>query len=264
MAAQSKFYNTGGGELFFTPMVDGVLGTEVDFGQTENITFTSENETLEHDNTESCVVYEDISILKKVTGTLAIDTIEISPDMLTKAFLGTDYTVLMPPAAGTARTDVTVASFGDAYEISGFYLENIVVKDDTDTDTYVLNTDYTLSYNDKTGVSSITFIDGGSGGITVSDIIHIVADNLEYSSIRIEAFTQASIFGKLRFVSCAANGISYEYTFHKVSLLSSGDYALKSAEDFITLSFEGKMLASELITDPNLSKLFVINAVSKV
>ena len=64
---QSKYYNTGGGSLKFTPIVDGVLGTEEDFGQTENISFSTEIETLTHDNTETCTTYEDMNILKKVT-----------------------------------------------------------------------------------------------------------------------------------------------------------------------------------------------------
>jgi len=257
MAAQSKYYNTGGGELFFTPLVDGVLGTESDFGQTENVAFTSEIETLEHDNTESCVVYEDISILKKITGTLAIETLEISPEMLTKAFLGTNSSSTISADTAVARTSITVADFVTPVAISGKFLSNIVVKDDTDVVTYVENTDYTLSTNVKTNITTITFIEDT---ITVSDIIHIVADNAAYSEVVVETFTNSKIEGQLRFMSCAANGLSYEYLFHKVSLSSSGDYNLKSAEEFIKLSFEGKVLASELITDPNESKLFRITA----
>ena len=116
--------------------------------------------------------------------------------------------------------------------------------------------DYSLSTVNN--VTSITFITGGSGGIVATDVIHVTADNVAYNDIRIEAFIDSILEGQLRFVSRPANGLAYIYTFHKVSLLTSGDFALKSAEEFTTVSFEGDMLSSELITGEGESKLFKI------
>ena len=257
---QTKYYNTGGGSLKFTPIVNGVLGTEADFGQTENVAFSTEVETLKHDNTESCTTYEDMSILKKVTGTLNIETLEISPDMLTKAFLGTNNTisiVINAIATTPALGFVTATALDVAYPIGVKHLDvaTIVVQDDADTVTYVLDTDYTLStMND---VTYITFLTSG-GTITADDVLHITADNVAYNDVSIEGFTETKLEGVLVFNSCASNGISYVYTFHKVSLLASGDFALKSAEEFAKLTFEGTMLASDLITGDGLSKLFKI------
>lgn len=259
MSAQSKYYNTGGGELYFSKLVNGVLETEVAFGQTENITFSSEIETLKHDNTEGAVTVEDLSILKKVTGKLAIDTVEVSPDMLVRAFLGSNNSSAV--GANVIAVDatlgyVTATLLDTAYPIGVKYLDEatIVVKDATDITTYVLNTDYSLSTTN--GVTSITALTGGA--ITALAVIHVTGNNSAYSDILIEAFIDTKLEGQVRFVSKPANGVAYTYTFHKVSLLASGDFALKSAEEFATISFEGDMLASELVVGAGQSKLFKI------
>ncbi len=254
--AQTKYYNTGGGALYFTPIVDGSYTVEEDFGQTENVAFTTEQETLTHDNTEECVTFEDINILQKVTGELTIDTLEISPKMLTRAFLGTQYVSTVP--LGTAQTaSVTITTLGESYDIGTKYLSNVIVKDETDTETYVEGTDYTVNY-DK---GSITGIDGG--GISAGDIINITFDNAEYDSLRIEAFMNSKLEGRLRFEGCSSSGLNYVYTFHKVSLLASGDFNLKSPTEFQTLSFTGTMLASELVSGDGVSKLFKITSTEK-
>lgn len=260
MASQSKYYNTGGGSLKFTPIVNGVLGAEEEFGQTENIGFSTEIETLTHDNTETNVTYEDMNILKKVTGKLNIETLEISPVMLTRAFLGTNNTssVIADAIAGTASLGfVTATALDTAYPIGVKHLDTatIVVKDDTDVTTYVLGTDYTLSTVNN--VTMITFPTSG-GTIVATDVLHITADNSAYDDISIEGFIDSKLEGVLTFTSDTANGVSYVYTFHRVSILASGDYTLKSSEDFAKLSFEGTMLASELVSGDGISKLFKI------
>ena len=217
--AQSKYYNTGGGSLKFTPIVDGVLGTEEDFGQTENISFSTEVETLTHDNTETCTTYEDMNILKKVTGKINIETLEISPAMLTRAFLGTNDTtaVIADAIAGTADLGfVTATAFDVAYAIGVKHLDvaTIVVKDATDTTTYTLDDDYSLSTMGD--ITYITFITGGTGVIVADDVIHITADNSAYSDISIEGYMDTKLEGVLTFTSCSANGVSYVYTFHRV------------------------------------------------
>jgi len=254
MASQSKYYNTGGGELFFTPLVDGVLGVEAPFGQTENVSFSSEVETITHDNTEGSTIFEDLNILKKITGSIKIDTVEISPDMLTKAFLGTKFVTSVSATTGTTST-VTVTSFDSPISIGAKRVSNVVVKDSSDATTYVEGSDYTVDYTNGTIKVLLT-----GGTILVGDTLNITYDNSAYNDIRIEAFMNSKLEGVLRFVSKPANGLSYTYTFHKVSLLASGDFMLKSADEFAKLSFEGALLASELITDDTKSKLYKIES----
>lgn len=254
--AQTKYYNTGGGELKFTPIVDGVAGTEIDFGQTENISFAIETETLTHDNTESCTTFEDMNILKKVTGALTIETLEISPEMLERAYLG-DLTRTAVASATATLANVTVTLLDTAYYIGDKFLSNVVVQDATDTTTYVEGTDYTIDY-DKGLITALS-----TGAISALDVLHVTYDNAAYDDINIEGFIQSKIEGILKFNSCAAQGISYTYTFHRVSLLASGDYSLKSSDDFVKLTFEGTMLASDLISGAGLSKLFKIEGAEK-
>ena len=181
MASKSSYYNTGGGGLKFTPIVDGVLGSQEEFGQTENVSFSTEMETLTHDNTETCVTYEDINILKKVTGKLNIETIEISPLMLERAFLG--KTTRVTKASGSDITsNVTIVALGMVYTIGVKYLSNLVVKDDGNVETYVEGTDYMVNLNK----GLITAIDGGD--ITAGDILNLTYNNVEYDDINIEGF----------------------------------------------------------------------------
>lgn len=254
MSSQSKYYNTGGGELFITPIVDGVLGTEKAFGQTEDIGFSVTTEEITHDNTEGAVVVEDLKILTKVTGSLNINTVEISPDMLTNAFLGTNLTTSKTAGVATAY-NVTITTLDTPYYIGAKLLSNVIVKSEDDVDTYVLGTDYTL--DTETGM--ITAIGGGL--IHAADVLHVTADNSAYDDIRIEAFTQSKIEAQLRFVSHASNGISYVYTFYRVSLLASGDYSLKSATELAKLAFTGTMLADETKIGTDVSNLFIIEGV---
>ena len=254
--AQTKYYNTGGGSLEFTPIVDGVLGTKEDFGQTENITFNVTAETLTHDNTETCTTYEDMNILKKVTGKLAIETLEISPEMLQRAYLGSLARV--NTASGTAVTsNVTIVALDTEYDIGVKFLSSVIVKDATDTTTYELGVDYALDAD----AGTISAISGGA--ITASDVLHVTYDNSAYDDITIQGFTESKLEGVLTFTSCAGNGVSYVYTFHRVSLLASGDYSLKSSEEFVKLAFEGTMLASELVSGAGISKLFKIEGSEK-
>lgn len=253
---QTKYYNTGGGSLQFTPIVDGVAGSVEEFGQTENISFSTEVETLTHDNTETCTTYEDMNILKKVTGKLTIETLEISPEMLERAFLG-DLTRTGTTAGSITSEAVTITALGVAYPLSVKFLSNVVVQDDTDTTTYDVGVDYTVNLD--TGM--ITAIDGGA--ITASDVLHVSADYSAYDDITIQGFINTKLEGILKFTSCAGNGVNYVYTFHRVSILASGDYSLKSGDDFIKLTFEGTMLASEIIVGDGISKLFKIEGSEK-
>ncbi len=254
MSAQSKYYSTGGGELYFTPITEGSYGTEVDFGQTENINFASEVETLTHDNTENSVMVEDLSILKKITGTLNIETVEISPEMLTRAFLGNDNSANIN-ADGTLAEIVAVV-MDTEYELELKHLTLTSVTADT-AGVLALDDDYSLRVVNN--VTYITYITGGSAGLVADETITYVSTNLAYSDIEIEGFLNSKLEGKLRFVSAPANGIAYEYTFYRVSLLASGDFMLKSSEELAKLSFEGKMLASEIDGDGSAtSKLFKI------
>ena len=253
---QTKYYNTGGGALLFTPIVDGVAGSQVDFGQTENVSFSTETETLTHDNTESCTTYEDMNILKKVTGKITIDTLEISPEMLQRAYLGSLGRVGTTSGTLTAEP-VTITELGVAYPLSVKFVSGISVQDDGDATTYDEGIDYTINY-DK---GLITAIDGGA--ITALDVVHVSGTNSAYDDVTIEGFIESKLEGILVFESCPANGVAYTYTFHRVSLLASGDFMLKSAEEFSKLSFEGTMLASELVSGDGISKLFKIEGSEK-
>lgn len=266
MAANTKYFTTGGGSLYISLIENGVKAPEKAFGETKNLSYSITIEELTHENTETCTVFEDLTIQKKVTGTLNIETFEVSPDMLLMHSLGTDYTTTVPAnaIAGNASLGfVTASALGSPATVGVKYLDQttVVVKDDTDATTYVLDTDYSLNYQPNSGMTTITALPGGA--ITAGATLHVTGDNATYEAIKIEAFTKNKVECSLRFVSCAANGISYEYFFHKVSLRASGDMTLKNSTEFATLAFEGKILADESIVGTGASKLLRIEGADK-
>ena len=257
MAAQSKYYNTGGGELKFTPIENGVLGTKVDFGQTENMDFSTSVETIKHDSTEGSVAFEDLNILKKVTGKLSIATVEISPEMLGRGTLSDVTTIDTPKATATKLDDYVVNGLDTKHLLGTKFMSNVDVENSDDSTTYVEGTDYTMSYDE----GAITIL--SSGGIADGDKIDITFDNAHYADYNLEGYTKSKIEGVLEFVSHAANGLSYTYTFHKVSLLASGSFSLKSDKDLAKISFDGVLLSSEFVTGDGVSKLFNIKSTEK-
>ena len=266
MAANTKYFTTGGGSLYISLIENGVKQPEKPFGETKNLSYSITIEELTHENTETCTVFEDLTIQKKVTGALNIETFEVSPDMLLMHSLGTDYTTTVPANAIATTASlgfVTAGALGNPVTVGVKFLDQatVVVKDETDATTYVLDTDYSLQYQPNGGMTVITPLAGGA--IPANSVLHVTGDNASYEAIKIEAFTKNKVECALRFVSCAANGISYEYFFHKVSLRASGDMTLKNATEFATLTFEGKILADETVTGTGASKLLRIEGAEK-
>lgn len=225
-----------GGALFIEPYAtDGVtLGAKIAFGTTDEITLSTEVEKVQHNDTETkeSVLDGDYVVSRSVT--LSFTTADISPTMLSRAYLGSTTAVTQVAAVDVAVVTAAVV-IGGRYDTGYRNVTSVVVKDDTDTTTYVEGTDYTLA---KKG-GYIVILEGGS--IAATDVLHLTVNAPAGTGTLINAMQLDALQGRLTYTGDASVGDSHEYILEKVSLNASGDISLKSSE-VTTISFEGSAL----------------------
>lgn len=224
-----------GGALFIEPYAtDGVtLGAKIAFGTTDEITLSTEVEKVQHNDTETkeSVLDGDYVVSRSVS--LSFTTADISPTMLSRAYLGSTSTVTQVAAVDVAVVTAAVV-IGGRYDTGYRNVTSVVVKNVTDTITYIEGTDYTLS---KKGGYIVIL----GGAITASAILHLTVNAPAGTGTLINAMQLDALQGRLTYTGEASVGDSHEYILEKVSLNAAGDIALKSGE-FTTISFEGSAL----------------------
>lgn len=250
MATSADYLSTGGGKLYIKPIILGVKQDMVYFGATDTVTLTTEVEYIEHKSTEYDTAVTDKKISKSRKAVLNFTTGEISPAILAKAFLGVEAEKTQAAGTAVAQT-ISGVKFGVIYDLGIVKITSFVVKDSVGTITYVEGVDYSIDKN--SGFMEIL----STGSIAELDNINLTIDNDVYSYVNVASLKGEQLEGELIFISDPQSGQKYKYVFHKVSISSSGDFALKS-EEFSTLSFEGEALIDDSVTDPTLSNYFDI------
>jgi len=234
-------YTLGKGVVFFDQLVDGVFQGERDLGNAPAFTFNIALETLEHFSSRGGLKAKDKEIISQITPGLAFTLDEVNKENLALLTLGD--TTLVTQTSGSAVAEEVVAHLDLRSDLAYRGVSNVVVKDETDTTTYVLDTDYkidtTLS-DDKIGRIFIM----SSGSITEGDTLHIDYDYAGLTYTNISAFANTQITGKLRFVSDNPAGQQQELEVWTVSLVPAGDTAL-IGDDWSTLGFTGEILKDE-------------------
>lgn len=226
-----------GGALFIEPYAtDGVtLGAKIAFGTTDEITLSTEVEKVQHNDTETKESVLDGDYVVGRTVTLSFTTADISPTMLSRAYLGSTSAVTQSAAVAVA-VSVAAAVINGRHDTGYRNVTSVVVKDTIVTpNTYVEGTDYTLS---KKG-GYIVILEGGS--ITAGLALALTVNAPSGTGTLINAMQLDALQGRLTYTGEASVGDSHEYVLEKVSLNASGDVALKSGE-FTTISFEGSVL----------------------
>ena len=235
MAGEAKYASIGGGKLYIKPIINGVpqIGEEY-FGVTSDVNIKTSVEYKERENTEASEISIDVKVATKKTVGISFTTSEISPAVLARAFKAELTTVTQASGTVTSQS-LTIGAKGLSYSVSKKMISSLIVKDDADAVIYALGVDYVVDA--KRG--SITILENGS--ITDDETLHLSFSYAEISYSNLEAMMSSSLEATLIFKSEPLNGETYDYTFHKVSLNQSGDFALKGS-DFTTLTFEGDVL----------------------
>jgi hypothetical protein len=234
MAQKSDIF-TGGGRLYFERLNgDGTYDPIMYFGKTDGISMTTGVEWKEHYNTEGCTPLLDARYPSKKTVEVKFSTSEVTLDMQNRAFLGQIVSTDQP-----AGTDIPVSVAGtevkQGYVVDiGYYnVSGLIVKDETDTTTYVEGTDYT--FDSKAGFISITV----GGAITDGTGLNLTLGTVPAQTIKTSAtMKESSLLGRFTVVTSSQTSNNYKYVFKNLSVTQDGDFLLKG-EEIGTLSFTG-------------------------
>jgi len=255
----ARDYLLGRGALYFSDDLD-TDGRPKNFrhlGNAEAFTVNVETENLEHFSTLEGLKKRDRNVILSQALGVSMELAEIDVENL-RLFLAGENTQTAVTGASVDATpggnpNLIVSGLGRWYDLYDnaspstyppvaadsaervYRLTSVVVKDATDTTTYVEGTDYDLDAE----LGRIFIREGGSIGATDSLLVDFDFATLTIDEVR--GLKQASLTGVLKFVSINANDASkeIEYQFHSVSLRAEGDFAL-IGDEFATLSLTGE------------------------
>lgn len=239
-----KQHTYGSGEISFAPFLVGTQtpGALRYLGNTPEFTLTSEQENLDHYDSDHGVRSKDDSVVIQLdqSGTVVTDNINYAN--LAMFFLGTTSTLALASATGSIDT-ISAIQFGtyqlgvtDLIPTGVRKVANVVITDGALSSpvTYVAGTDYVVDPE----YGTVTFIEGGT--IEEGDPAKITYDRAASTRSQVIA-SNKTVEGKLHFKSFNPVGPKVDYMMPWVKLTPNGDFAIKS-EDWLTLPFSVEVL----------------------
>jgi len=226
-----------GGKMYFKEYSSaGVLPDEwLYLGETHNVNHTAESEDVEIMNTEGCTQSVGATSTKSSKLTIDFETFEYSPQNIALAFLGTESTLSQSAQTDTAVTLEAVQ--GGAYNFIGYYATTtLVVKDDSDTTTYVLNTDYT--FDADSGMIGIII----GGGITDDDDLHLTITGDAHDGGTVQYIDSVTKELSIMMIGCPSSGDKIKTEFYKVKLTANGAIGMKN-DEYIPIAMVGTCLS---------------------
>lgn len=235
-------YTLGRGEMHFgqfRPNTQIPRG-QLYLGNTPELGFTAEQESLDHYNSDRGVRIKDESVLLQLDYAGSFVTDNISPENLAMFFLGEALT--QTTAAATGQTDTfTGVEIGRTYQLgttdatpSGVrQVENVVLE--VSGTPLVAGVDYVVD----PVLGSFTLLEGATG-VEDEDTISATFD--------VEASTRARVIsrsmtieGSMRFIAHNPAGANLDYFMPWVKVTPNGDFQLKG-DDWQALSFTIEVL----------------------
>jgi hypothetical protein len=216
---------------------DGRLGAKVPFGTTDEISFNTELEKIEHYDTEEEEQVRDGEDVRKRNITIALTTRDITPEMLIRAHLASAVDLTQ-----TAQTDtpvaVAAANHGEVQDLGYKDITAIDVQPSGGGTPYVAGTDYT--YDRKWG----TLIALSTGSIGDGDALDVtISANAITDGKTLTAFAVDKKEYRMTYQGRASKGLNEKHILEKVSLAMEGDRALKSGDgEYTSISFTGAAL----------------------
>lgn len=233
----SNLSTLGRGRLYFDRFAPGTENKtgELWLGNTPEFNLNLEPEKLEHFSSEEGLKVKDNSVLLQVARGGSFVTDHISIENVGLFFFGTSEEVTQTATPVIAEA-ITVQK-SRHYQLGSTTVNPpgvrdvsaVTVQDETDTTTYVEDTDYSLD-----ALRGRIYI-LPDGAIADDDIIHV--DYTPAASTRTRVISQQDvIYGALRFVANNPTGSNNDHYFAKVELSANGDYALKG-DDWQQMGF---------------------------
>ena len=215
---------------------NGTLGDKFYPGTTDQVSFNTDLEKIEHNDTEAEEQVLDGEDVVKRNMTIAFTTADINDIMNTMAYLSSSAALTQ-----TAQTDTAVvvasALAGKVEDLGYMDITSFVVKDAADTITYAEGTDYT--YDRKWG----TFIILSSGTIVDGVEIHVTLSAKAVTGKDLTSFAVDKKEYRMTYQGRSSVGRNEKHVFEKVSIAMEGDRTLKSGDKAYSLiNFTGAVL----------------------
>lgn len=235
-------YTLGRGELHFGQFRTNTQNPrgQLYLGNTPELGFTAEQESLDHYSSDRGVRIKDESVLLQLdyAGTFVTDN--ISPQNLALFFLGESLTQTTTAATGVTET-FTRVELGRTYQLgtsdtspSGVRAVDNVVLEVSGTP-LVPGQDYVID----PALGSFTLLDSATG---VADEDEISATYDIEASTRDRVISRSmTIEGSLRFIAHNPAGADLDYFMPWVKITPNGDFQLKG-DDWQELSFNIEVL----------------------
>ena len=243
---------TGGGRLYFAKKnADGSFDNPMYFGKTDGITMSTSVEFKEHFDTEGCTPLLDARYPSSLATEVKFSTSEITLEMQNRAFLGNIITTAQTTASDEPIIIPTEeVTEGSVVMIEKYNVTALVVKDETDTTTYIEGTDY--EFDARVGfITIIPILDGGA--IATGDILHLTVSYPDFTINTSATMKNSALNGRFEVVTSSQTGNNYRYIFKNLSVTQDGDFAIKSPDDIGSLSFNGSALVDSTTVSGTLS-----------
>lgn len=189
-------------------------------------------ETKDHYSTESAAKTKDFSTTTSIDATLAVTVDNISINNVKNYLLAEEVTLAQTAGIWDSGTELAlaVAALDEWHDMGKMMLSSIVVKDETDTDTYVLGTDYEIN----TDMGMIRPL--STGAILQDEVLHITGSYAAGTSVvQLLAGLLTNIEGNIMFMADPTSGRKLSFK-GDVQMSPTGDLPLIS-DDYATMSF---------------------------
>ena len=206
------------------------------FGTSKEYKYSFETETIEHTNSEGNSIVTDLEVTKSKKATVNLTTEDLNKSVIAMAF-GGDVIDVAQASGSVTDKEFTAVKASKVYDLGKVEVSNVVVTwDDDGTDTESIeNVDYSIDY--KFGTIEIA-----EDGVLVGKDIKVDYDFAKTTISTYGTLNKTSDEVSLKFVGKPQHGKHTETIAHRVKLTMNGDYNLKSLEDFMSLTFSGKIL----------------------
>ncbi|MFU3805853.1 hypothetical protein ACM7G9_08900 [Pseudomonas aeruginosa] len=242
------------GEVWFDKFAPGTtVGTgERYFGNTPEITSSTDSENLDHFDSDHGVNEKDDSVTLSQNDTGQMTTDNIVVENLALYFRG--ITENLTQTAQTALTQTFKVKRGRRYQLGvseatpqGLrHLDNVTLKKGT--------TDVAAAGNYEVDLDmGAIYIEVDATGLADDDEVTATYDVKAYTQTVVLSGTD-EIEGALRYIGFNPKGEQMDYYWPRVKLSPNGDFALKSGDDWQTIPYN-----IEFLKKGNLRKLYITN-----
>lgn len=261
-------YVVGRGRLFFDKFKDGCNNSEhgeLYFGNTPELSVSSDTETLDHYSSDFGLREKDLTVMLEHSRSGSFVTDHISQDNLALFFLGDRTKITQTQVTGSKEVFEDVM-LGRHLQLGASDVLPMGVRNIENLQIYVADKDTTINLGDGDvstieGVTKVNFAgqveyDLALGRIYIEPTATEIKDGQQVIvQFDIEAQTRdliiarnRMIYGSLRFLSANPVGDAKDFFWPKVMLQPDGDYALKG-DDWQQIGFTFSVLRKNRKTE---------------